>query len=95
MEKITEFIFEAVQEILKEKENMEVFERKVELKLYGANGVLDSFGLVALLVSLEERIEDELGKEVSLADAKAMSAQNSPFATVLSLKEYIESKLSV
>ena len=47
--------------------------------------ILDSMGLVTLVVGVEQAIEDELGVSVSLADARALSQRNSPYRTVGSL----------
>ncbi len=56
--------------------------------LFGDEGLLDSLGLVNLVVGLEQEIQDELGKSVSLADEKALSAKSSPFRDVDSLASY-------
>ncbi|MGH3117315.1 MAG: acyl carrier protein [Gaiellales bacterium] len=56
--------------------------------LLGRDGVLDSMGLVALVVAVEQVIEDEYGVSVSLADERALSERKSPFKTVGTLAEY-------
>jgi acyl carrier protein len=56
--------------------------------LFGRQGLLDSMGLVTLVIAVEQAIEDELGVSVSLADAKALSQRASPYRTVGSLAEY-------
>lgn len=62
--------------------------------LLGAEGILDSMGLVSLIVAVEQDVEDKFGKEITIADAKAMSQKNSPFKTVGSLANYIENLLN-
>jgi len=57
--------------------------------LYGVNGQLDSINLVHLIVAVEEKIESEFGVAVTLADERAMSLRNSPFATVAALSAYV------
>lgn len=57
--------------------------------IYGANGGLDSLGLVSFITDLEQTLSDELGLEVILANEKAMSMRNSPFKDVESLTNYI------
>jgi acyl carrier protein len=59
-----------------------------ETPLFGREGVLDSVGLVTVVVAVEQAIEDNFGVSVSLADEKAMSQTRSPFRTVGSLAEY-------
>ena len=57
--------------------------------LYGKNGVLDSLGLVNLIVAVEQAVEDRFDCSITLADERALSQENSPFATVRSLAEYL------
>lgn len=64
-----------------------------DAKLFGEGG-MDSMGLVQFIVMVEERIDDELGVEVSLASDKAMSRRNSPFLTLGTLAAYIEECLA-
>ena len=59
-----------------------------ETLLFGQDGILDSLGLVSLVVAVEQGIEEKFGVSVSLADEKAMSQRNSPYRTVGSLAEY-------
>ncbi len=64
-----------------------------ETPLYGQTGVLDSLGLVSLIVGVEQAIEDRFGAPVSLADEKAMSQKHSPYRTVGSLAEFAARQL--
>ncbi|MCY7342795.1 MAG: acyl carrier protein [Pseudonocardia sp.] len=56
--------------------------------LFGAEGLLDSIGLVSLVVAVEEALDDELGIRVGLADDRALSQRHSPYRTVSSLAGY-------
>ena len=62
--------------------------------LFGASGVLDSLGLVSVLVEIEQKVADRLGRTVSLMDDRAMSQASSPFRTVASLAVYLAAQLS-
>ena len=66
----------------------------LEASLYGGDSNLDSLGLVSLIVGLEQNIEDELEKTISLADEKAMSQNSSPFKNINSLIDYINKNLA-
>lgn len=57
-------------------------------ELFGAEGLLDSIGLVSLVIACEQAIEDELGIQVGLADERALSQRVSPYRTVGTLAEY-------
>jgi acyl carrier protein len=58
-------------------------------RLIGKKGILDSLGLVTLIVSIEQKLLDEHGIEVTIADERALSMEKSPFLTVSSLSDYI------
>ena len=60
-----------------------------ELKLFGGESLLDSLGLVSLIVSIEEAIENKFNTSIILADEKAMSRRTSPFSRVSYLVDYI------
>ena len=46
----------------------------------GPESVLDSIRLVTLIVTTEREIEEALGWQVTLADERALSMKESPFA---------------
>lgn len=56
--------------------------------LFGPSGLLDSIGLVALVLAVEQEISEKLNVAVALADEKALSQRHSPFLTVGSLADY-------
>jgi acyl carrier protein len=60
-----------------------------ETYLIGRRAVIDSLGIVTLIVDLEQRIDDEYGVALTLADERAMSQKNSPFLTVSTLTDYV------
>lgn len=57
--------------------------------LFGAASPLDSLGLVALLIDVEEGLERE-GCSLILSDERALSQRRSPFRDVPSLVAYID-----
>ena len=56
--------------------------------VFGPGSPLDSLGLVALLLDIEEALQ-ERGYAVVLSDERAVSQKRSPFRTVTSLVEYV------
>lgn len=60
-----------------------------ETVLVGTDAVLDSLGVVQLIVEVEQRVESVHGVSVTLANDKAMSARNSPFRTVGVLADHV------
>jgi len=57
--------------------------------LVGSDAVLDSLGVVSLIVEIEQRVEGEHSVSVTLANDKAMSQRNSPFRTVGVLSDHV------
>jgi hypothetical protein len=57
--------------------------------IFGDGSPLDSLGLVALLIDIEEALHDR-GFPVSLSDARAMSQSRSPFRSVPALVAFIQ-----
>src|SRR5450432_289096 len=60
-----------------------------ETVLVGKDAVLDSLGVVSLIVEVEQRLETEHSVSVTLANDKAMSQRNSPFRTVGVLTDHV------
>ena len=57
--------------------------------IFGADGALDSLGLVNFLADLEYRLAAEFGRELVLASDRAMSRTRSPFRDVDALTAYV------
>jgi hypothetical protein len=57
--------------------------------IFGDGSPLDSLGLVALLIDIEEALQDR-GFPVTLSDARAMSQARSPFRSVPALVAFIQ-----
>jgi acyl carrier protein len=57
--------------------------------LFGADGLLDSIGLVSVVLDIEQQVNDRLGISISIADDRAMSQKRSPFRTVGRLADYV------
>ena len=87
---ILEIIYQAIDEINTERDVADQLTKTETTVILGSDGKLDSLGLVNLIVSLEEAINDTLDIEITLADERAMSRESSPFKTVASLADYIQ-----
>ncbi len=60
-----------------------------DTRLFGANGLCDSLGLVSLVVDIEQIVLDRYGITITLSDERAMSQSRSPFLTVNTLTDYV------
>ena len=91
-EEITEIIFASIEEINAEQEIN--IPKNANSNLFGIESDLDSLGLVNLIISIEEAINDKYDVSITLADEKAMSRKNSPFKNVQTLVDYLHELLT-
>ncbi len=90
-EDVKEVIVGALSEYLDMKGiNSEVNEHTV---LIGTNAVLDSIGLVTVIVEIENMLEEK-DIEVSLTSEKAMSSAISPFRSVGALVNFVYDQIN-
>jgi len=92
-EKIVKIIFEALKDLNEELNSSGLTAPDINTCLFGVKSVLDSMALVALIADIEGRIATEFGRDIVLADERAMSQQRSPFRDVGTLADYIQSLL--
>jgi acyl carrier protein len=60
-----------------------------ETVIVGPEAVIDSIGVVSLIVDVEQRLEMDHQVSVTLANDRAMSQRNSPFRTASVLADHI------
>lgn len=85
---VVELILAALQDVLAGAEG-EPLTADENTRLIGRASVLDSMGLVTLIVEVEQRLEADYDLVVVLADDRAMSQTRSPFLSVGSLADYV------
>lgn len=56
--------------------------------LFGEGGVLDSVGLVNLVMAAEQHLADATGQDLVLASEAAMSRRRSPYRSLGALADY-------
>jgi acyl carrier protein len=94
-DKILELVTEAANELNQFIDFKMPLDEGRDCELYGQGGLLDSISLVTLIVKVEEKIENEFDVGIILASEKAMSQHRSPFHSIGTLSDYIESLLTV
>jgi D-alanine--poly(phosphoribitol) ligase subunit 2 len=85
---LVSLIVETLRELNGQQQMKKAVNLDSDTPLFGPDGVLDSMGMIMLLVSLEQVIEDTHGVSINLADEKALSQQNSLYRTIGSLADY-------
>ena len=86
-DRLTELLYQVIAEFNEDREDGEKLRPSLETALFGGDSALDSMDLVQVVVGFEQALAEE-GFAISLADERAMSQRNSPFATGRSLVSY-------
>ncbi len=89
-----DLVLACLEEVLTEGERHSTVVIGPSTPLVGRESVLDSLGLVTLIVDIEDRLRSLHGISASLADDRAMSQTRSPFRTVQTLAEYVSRVVS-
>lgn len=91
MERATakEIVITSLKEVFTQSGQPEPAALSDDTVLVGSEAVLDSLGVVSLIVEIEQRVEGQHGVSVTLANDKAMSQRNSPFRTVGVLSDHV------
>src|SRR5258705_11663157 len=64
-------------------------EKSLESPLYGPSSKLESLDFVTFIMEVEEKVNEEFGVEVTIADENLLSKEKSPFSTVRTLRDYL------
>ncbi|PIX93747.1 MAG: acyl carrier protein [Ignavibacteria bacterium CG_4_10_14_3_um_filter_37_18] len=88
-DEIIAILLKVCNELNEQLKNKIETEKGEQAPLFGKQGVLDSLGLVNLIVSAESEVEDKFGKSLMLTDGTSLPEANSPFRTIGSLAYYI------
>lgn len=92
-EQVTQAMFRAIDEVNRSRAPGQRVEKSRETELLGGSSVLDSLGLVNLIVAVEAQVEDAFGVTVNLADEQARRHPANPFRTIGSLADYVSALL--
>ncbi len=92
-EKITQAVMEAIDELNEQLPKDERLEKSTDAALFGNKGSLDSLGLISLVTTIEQKIEESLGISVTLLEDIADLENDNPFETVYTLSNFIAAAL--
>lgn len=81
-------ILQSLQELGDDLGSNELREADENTRLFGARSTLDSINLVNFIADVEDRLSEEFGIDITLANQNAMSMTHSPFRKVSSCVDY-------
>lgn len=82
-------IITTVQDFAVSNPKLDVSAMDENTRLFGSRGLLDSLGLVSVVLDVEQQINDQLSASISIADERAMSQNRSPFRSAGTLADYV------
>lgn len=88
-DKVTTIVFECIDKLNQERPVDNKVPVSLDTLLLAEGGRIDSLDLVNLVIDLEAAISGNFGCGISLTDDDAMSREESPFASVASLRDYV------
>lgn len=91
--RIETVIFEVLDEINLQLPKGEKIEKTPAVVIFGNNAVLDSLGFINFIVLLEQYIENEFKRSVSLIGENTLMQESMPFSTIGSLTDYLSDLL--
>lgn len=91
--KVTQSVFKAIDELNGQFPKEERIEKSIDSALFGGKGNLDSLGLISLVTTVEQKIEEDFGIAVTLLDDIDVLEDENPFGTIKTLTDYIASIL--
>ena len=86
-ERIESLLYQAFQEVSPMLQSKVNFTK--DLRLIGSLGCFDSLTLVTFISTIEDLLDDEFGKRVSLVSDKAFASGSSPFFSIETLTDFI------
>jgi len=89
MNVLTDIIYPVIDEFNQTLPDGRHLNKAPDTVLFGGGNGLESIQLVSFVVALEDHLLDFTGKDIILADEKAMSRRNSPFRDMQALADYI------
>jgi len=92
-EKVMQAILGSIDEINEQLPKGERLDKSIDTALFGSGGKLDSLGLVSLVTTIEQKIEEGFGTIVTLLDDTAILENENPFKTIKTLADYVASAL--
>ena len=88
-EQALRLVYETIDQVNPQLPSARRLVKRPETVLVGPGGPLDSLGLITFVVTLEEKVGDELAHSVQLLDESTLADPTGPFHTVRTLADYV------
>lgn len=92
-EKVLQVVLESIDELNAQLPKEDKFKKSIDTALFGNGGSIDSLGLISLVTTLEQKIEDNFGISTTLLEDIAALENDNPFRSIKALTNYLTSIL--
>jgi acyl carrier protein len=89
IERVTKLVYDTIDEVNPTLAPDRQVEKAPSTVLFGEGAMIDSLGLVSIVVGVEQRVIEELDANITIVNEKAMSLRNSPFRTIGVFADYV------
>ena len=88
-ELVLQWIYAVIDELNEQLDHKQRLDKSPDTVIIGQGGKLDSLGLINFIVGLEQKVQEQAGVEITLADRMLDTTQDNPLRTVESLAAHI------
>jgi acyl carrier protein len=93
-QRVQEVVYRAIDSLNSQLPSGVTIEKSPDAPLYGGSSSLESLDFVTLIMEVEEKVRDEFGVELTIADENLLSKEKSPFTTIGNLTKYLADLLN-
>jgi len=88
-EQVIQWIYAVIDELNEQLDQKQRLSKTPDTVIIGQGGKLDSLGVINFIVGLEQKVQEQTGMEMTLADRMLDTMQDNPLRTVDSLAAHI------
>jgi acyl carrier protein len=88
-DRVVQLLFQVIDDLNQNLPRETQLSKSVDTPLFGEESLLDSLGLVNLIVGAEDKIQEEFNTTITIADERVVLQQRTPFRTVETLANHI------
>ncbi|MBT6438172.1 MAG: hypothetical protein HOK72_00605 [Flavobacteriales bacterium] len=74
--------------------SVEELDLNADTQIFGEDSVVDSLDLVAIIIAIEERVQELTGKDITVINEESIVSGESPFESINSLANLVFSRIN-
>jgi len=95
VKELQDFIKNSILKTLEENGmSVEELDLNADTQIFGEDSVVDSLDLVAIIIAIEERVQELTGKDITVINEESIVSGESPFESINSLANLVFSRIN-